>query len=44
MLSGDYLNEEPEAQDTDLYWLSKGYVSVVPTVPNRDYDQELGLF
>lgn len=44
MLSGDYLNEEPEAVDTDLYWLSKGYVSVVPTVPNRDYDQELGLF
>lgn len=37
MLTGEYINEEPEAEDTDLYWIAKGYASVVPTVPDRDY-------
>lgn len=37
MLTGVYENREPEATDTDLFWLSRGYASVVPTVPDRDY-------
>jgi len=30
MLAGFFINEEPEARDTDEYWLSQGYVSIVP--------------
>lgn len=29
-LIGDYINEEPEATDTDLYALANGYVSIQP--------------
>lgn len=29
-LTGYFLNEEPEATDTDEYWLNQGYISVVP--------------
>ena len=31
-LSGRFVNDEPEATDTDEYWLAHSYVSVVPTV------------
>lgn len=41
MLTGTYRNEEPDATDTDLYWLSQNYISVVPTVPDRDYTGKL---
>ena len=30
MLAGLFVNEEPDATDTDEYWLSQGYISVVP--------------
>lgn len=30
MLSGRFVNSEPEATDTDEYWLSKNYISAVP--------------
>ena len=30
MLSGRFINEEPEATDTDEYWLGRGYITVVP--------------
>ena len=30
MLAGLFVNEEPEATDTDEYWLAQGYVTVVP--------------
>ncbi|MDE6487114.1 MAG: 5'/3'-nucleotidase SurE [Muribaculaceae bacterium] len=30
MLAGLFVNEEPDATDTDEYWLSRGYISVVP--------------
>lgn len=30
MLAGRFINEEPEATDTDEYWLAQGYISVVP--------------
>ncbi len=29
-VTGEYRNEEPEATDTDRYWLERGYISVVP--------------
>lgn len=29
-VTGVYVNLEPEAQDTDRYWLEQGYVSIVP--------------
>lgn len=35
MLAGNFINEEPEATDTDLYALEHGYVSVVPTIIDR---------
>ncbi len=30
-VTGTYINNEPEATDTDRYWLDKDFVSVVPT-------------
>lgn len=30
LLTGRFLNEEPDADDTDEYWLKRGYVTVVP--------------
>ena len=30
-VAGEYANREPEATDTDEYWLAKGYVTIVPT-------------
>ncbi len=29
-LTGKFINEEPEATDTDEYWLQRRYISVVP--------------
>lgn len=34
-LTGKFVNEEPDADDTDHYWLSRGYVSVVPARPDQ---------
>ena len=34
MLTGRFVNEEPEATDTDEYWLTKGFISVVPVCPD----------
>ena len=41
LLTGRYVNEEPESTDTDLYWISQGYAAVVATVPDRDYAGKL---
>ena len=30
MLSGRFVNQEPDADDTDEYWLERGYISIVP--------------
>lgn len=35
MLTGDLINEEPENEGTDLYWLSRGYASIVPVTPDQ---------
>ena len=34
MLTGNFVNTEPLAKDTDEYWLSEGYISVVPVTPD----------
>ena len=35
MLTGELINDEPENPGTDLYWLEKGYGSVVPATPDQ---------
>ena len=34
-LTGEQVNEEPEATDTDLYWLARNYATVVPATPDQ---------
>ncbi len=34
-LTGRFVNREPEAEDTDLYWLDRGFISVVPVTPDQ---------
>lgn len=34
-LTGGMVNEEPEADDTDLYWLDRHYATIVPVMPDR---------
>ncbi|MCM1522042.1 MAG: 5'/3'-nucleotidase SurE [Muribaculaceae bacterium] len=34
-LSGKYHNSEPDASDTDEYWLARGWASVVPIRPDQ---------
>ncbi|MBP3538116.1 MAG: 5'/3'-nucleotidase SurE [Muribaculaceae bacterium] len=35
MLSGRFINDEPDADDTDEYWLSRRYVTVVPVAADQ---------
>lgn len=34
-LSGEQINDEPEAQDTDLYWLDRNYATCVPVIADQ---------
>lgn len=34
-LTGRFVNEEPDADDTDEYWLNRRYISVVPVTPDQ---------
>lgn len=34
-LTGKQINEEPDATDTDLYWLGKNYATAVPVTPDQ---------
>lgn len=34
-LTGVYNNSEPDADDTDEYWLKRGYATIVPTVTDQ---------
>ena len=34
-LTGRFVNEEPDATDTDEYWLGQGYISLVPVTPDQ---------
>ena len=35
LLTGNFKNAEPEAEDTDYYWLDQGYASIVPARPDQ---------
>lgn len=43
-VTGVYVNAEPEATDTDRYWLEHGYVSVVPTTTDQTSTRHLSHF
>lgn len=43
-VTGVYVNLEPEACDTDRYWLERGYVSVVPQQVDYTAHQSLRAF
>lgn len=34
-LTGGLVNDEPEASDTELYWLHRNYATVVPATPDQ---------
>ena len=34
-LTGRFVNEEPDATDTDEYFLNRGYISIVPVTPEQ---------
>lgn len=34
-LTGKQINDEPDATDTDLYWLSQQYATIVPATPDQ---------
>lgn len=34
LLTGRFVNEEPDARDTDEYWLDRRYISIVPVTPD----------
>ncbi|MDR0660080.1 MAG: 5'/3'-nucleotidase SurE [Prevotellaceae bacterium] len=40
-LTGTYINNEPDATDTDEYFLEQGYVTVVPVHPDMTAYEEL---
>lgn len=43
-VTGVYVNSEPDATDTDRYWLDQGVVSVVPTTVDQTSHHHLGSF
>lgn len=43
-LTGRFVNTEPEATDTDEYWLGKNYISVVPVTPDQTLDASIAGF
>lgn len=42
LLTGRFVDEEPDATDTDEYWLKKGYISVVPVLTDMTAVGEIG--
>lgn len=43
-VTGTYVNKEPEATDTDRFWLDHDYVSVVPTTIDQTAYRHFELF
>ncbi|MEZ3590733.1 MAG: 5'/3'-nucleotidase SurE [Muribaculaceae bacterium] len=41
-LTGKYIPVNPDDQTTDLYWLDRGYVSVVPVRPDQTANDAIG--
>lgn len=48
LLTGNFKNIEPEVEDTDYYWLDRGYASIVPARPDQSaldvIDEMKGVF
>lgn len=42
-LTGGLVNEEPDATDTDLYWLDRNYATVVPSTTSQNALDAIGL-
>lgn len=38
-LTGRFVDEEPDAVDTDEYWLKRSYISVVPVSPDLSFNE-----
>lgn len=43
-VTGEYANREPEATDTDRYWLEHDYISIVPVGVDYTHHVALGCF
>jgi len=43
-VTGSYVNSEPDATDTDRYWLERDYVSVVPSTVDQTAHRHLSDF
>lgn len=43
-LTGRFVNTEPEATDTDEYWLGRKYISVVPVTPDQTLARAIPAF
>ncbi|MDO4496584.1 MAG: 5'/3'-nucleotidase SurE [Bacteroidales bacterium] len=43
-VTGEYVNREPEATDTDRFWLEHDYVSIVPVEVDYTHHQQLANF
>lgn len=43
-LTGRFVNTEPDATDTDEYWLSRKYISVVPVTPDQTLAAGIAAF
>ena len=41
-LTGKYHNTEPDAEDTDEYWLARGWATVVPIRPDQTAADKIG--
>ena len=40
-LTGKFHNEEPDNPDTDMYWIERGYATVVPSRPDQSAPDEI---
>lgn len=40
-LTGRFVNTEPEATDTDEYWLGQKYISIVPVTPDQTLSADI---
>ena len=40
-LKGTFVSSEPEATDTDDYWLEQGFISIVPVTPDQTIAAEI---
>lgn len=41
LLSGELINEEPESEETDLYWLSRQFATAVPVTVDQNSSRDI---